>query len=173
MISPLAQALTDMNVALTSAWYALGRIYSNNAKPFEYKNNPQATQDVMEDVHHLTGGLTIVFLQALIEAYIDPNDPMWNDFLNHLSTEDQHKLTAFKHVRNTMAHGFDGTRARRNMTSYHRFDEVMSRPHAGDTIQNVKYHDAIKITLQIGVGVEFFQFLKDITEKALIAELSP
>ena len=170
-----AQRLLNMKGALIANWNALGIIYSNNAKPREYPNNPQATLDVMQDVHHLSGGLSIVFMMALLESHINPDMPkdlpMWNAFLDRLDTEDRYKLLAFKHIRNTMAHGLDGKRATRNPTHFRRFDEVMARPHASARIHSVRSHDHEKIILSNGAGIECFQFLEAVIDRALQAEL--
>ncbi len=175
-LSALAHALLGIKGSLTSSWNALGRLHSNNAPVFEYPNNPEASKAVAEEVHHLSGGLSVVFLMALLEAHIDPNEPRnnptWHAFLDRLDPENHKKLKAYKHVRHSVAHGIEGARALKNQDHAKCFDEVMARKQPSDRIQGVRVHNDKRIELANGVGVECFLFLRSIVDGALQAELA-
>jgi hypothetical protein len=75
---------------------------------------------------------------------------------------------AFKHIRNTMAHGFDGARAQRNAKE---FDAVIKRPAPADRIQGVVSFDGDTIRLKHLAGWESYSFMERVVETAMRREL--
>lgn len=169
-LSPLAEALLAIKQALLSTWNELGWLYSNMRTIDGYPNNPDATINITERLHHISAGLTCIYIFAILEEFINPRSSEWNDFLDILRPEDKQKLKAFKHIRNTIAHGFDGTRANRDAD---KFDCVMSRQDPSERIQAVTIHNSNTIKLSHFAGLECYQFVSNVVDYALQRALNP
>ena len=168
--SPLAAALLEIKKAVRHTRDELGWMYSNTRRIEGYPDSPETKQDIEARLAHLSAGLTCVYAFAVVEEFIDPRSTLWNQFLNLISPNDRAKLKAFKHIRNTIAHGFDGTRASRNAAD---FNTVMNRPNTADRIQSVERWDANTITLKHHAGWECFDFVEQIVEQALQKAANP
>ena len=169
-IPPLAEQLICARQALIQVQNELGWLYSSTRRIDGYPNNPEATISVTDRLHHITAGLTCVYMFAILEEFVDPRSSEWNDFLNYLTDDDREKLKAFKHVRNTVAHGFDGSRAQRDVD---KFDNVMARPNPSERIQSVVCHDASTIQLGHHCGWECYQFFIRIVDHVLGRAANP
>lgn len=75
--------------------------------------HPERTVETRDELRELMEGLSLVYLFALWDEYIQ------NDFLSsNISNDELNKLRAFKHVRHTVAHGTTGKRAKLNRKEF-------------------------------------------------------
>ena len=105
-----------------------------------------------------------------MEECIDPKLTEWQEFLQVLEPSDKEKLKAFKHIRNTIAHGFNGSRAERDAD---KFDNVMLRSEGSERIQSVISYDKNNLLLSDFAGMECYQFMQRIVHSALEKTANP
>ncbi len=68
--------------------------------------NANVREENQARINNTIQGLLLVYLFALWEEYIDRDiERRW------LSEQERNRLNAFRHIRHSAAHGFDGTRA--------------------------------------------------------------
>lgn len=134
----------------------VGWLYSSIRHSVNYPN-PQDRIRIQDRLNHATGGVLVVYLFALFETYFEKND--WNEYLK---PDELEKLLAFRHIRHSIAHGFNGTRADGHRTE---FDRVMSSPTT--RITGVKKFDNDSITLAPEVGIQCLDYMKDLSQKCV------
>jgi len=140
----------------------VGFIYSNNRESTSLPYSvTSAFPDAKNRYNHIASGLLCVYPFAIIEEFICPQSSNWQDFLKLL--DDKEKFMAYKHIRNTFAHGFDGMRADRNVTD---FDSVMARSEVGKRIPGIQSFDSNQIILADNCGIECYAFVIDQVRKA-------
>jgi len=121
---------------------------------------------VQSEVDHVMGGLSVLYLFAMLEYYFDQS--LWKQYLNN---QDEKILRAYRHVRHSIAHGHHGLRARPrtrlNQEEYNAFDEAINNglfsPRNIITLDSTT--NTIKVHLTIGVYLK--QTMRDIALKAM------
>ncbi len=170
LLPPLVEKLFAIKSALQNTKGEMDWLYNNTRSIKGYPNNPSATQAVTERFHHVSSGLICIYMFAIIEEFIDPKSPEWEEFLNILDPEDKEKLKAFKHIRNTIAHGFNGARAVRDVD---KFDNVMARAEKSKRIQSIVRHNKKIIILGDCAGWECYEFIQNIVRYSLEQAANP
>jgi len=123
----------------------LGWIYSSTRNIKGYAGQVSLNRSIQNRVDNAIGGVSIVYIFALLETYIPR--AVWK----YAEPHHVERMYAYLHIRNTCAHGFDGSRAERYVD---KFDAVMR---SGKPILGIEHYDADVILLQPQV----WQGLKD------------
>ena len=113
----------------------LGWIWSATSNSVNYSGQPENNKRIQARVDNAVGGVSIVYIFALLENYIPRG--VWKYAL----PENVEKMYAYLHIRNTFAHGFDGFRAERYVD---KFDSVMA---SDKPIPGIAYFDNEKIVV--------------------------
>lgn len=145
-----------MNILVSLHQEEVGWLYSS----IRYSVNSQNPQDrirIQDRLNHATGGVLIVYLFALFETYFEKNE--WNKYLK---ADELEKLLAFRHIRHSIAHGFNGSRADGHRTE---FDKVMKSPTT--KITGVIKFDHDSITLAPEVGIQCLEYMKNLSLKCI------
>lgn len=113
----LGLAVNEVITELTRQNQAeLGWIHSETRHVKGYDGQTESNKELQIKVDHAVGGMSVIYLFALLESYI----PRW---LWEYGNEDMKlRMYAYLHIRNTIAHGFNGKRADRYAN---KFNQVM------------------------------------------------
>ena len=130
----------------------------------------QVREETLDRLQHATSGLTIIYGFALLEEFFrrrpadaDPDDPQTPDYWKlYIEPNDLELLLAYRHIRHTIAHGFEGARADGHRKN---FDRVYART-SGETI-GVEVRPDGTLWLSHGEGHRFFVFLGRVATHAL------
>ena len=114
----------------------LGWIYSSTRHSVNYQEQPETNARIQGRVDNAVGGVSIIYIFALLETYIPR--ALWKYSEDSLKK----RMYAYLHIRNTVAHGFDGIRAERNVTE---FDEIMD---SDSPISGILSHNSDEIIVQ-------------------------
>lgn len=153
------KALALMNEHVTALQREFGHVLSGKrmiANAVHYPKHPDVTKQVRSGVCSLLEGSLLVYLFAMWEVHT-PKDV--NDWLTEA---ERRKLNAFRHVRDSVAHGFQGTRAHRP-NRRKAFESEM--PFAG-IVWNEEV-DTIDIS-ESAVARECFEHMKSVTGQLVV-----
>lgn len=125
----------------------LGWIYSATRNSVNYTGQPENNERIQSRVDNAVGGVSIVYIFALLENYIPRG--VWKYAL----PEHVERMYAYLHIRNTFAHGFDGSRAERYGD---KFDSVMA---SSKPINGVEFFDNEKIKVNPSIWQGFKDFI--------------
>jgi hypothetical protein len=75
------------------------------ANNVNYPNHPEETVNIRKGVRSLIEGALLVYLFAMWESHVPDDVSEW------LTQDEQQKLNAYRHVRDSVAHKFQGHRA--------------------------------------------------------------
>jgi len=84
----------------------IGWLYSATRRAPTYQNS-ELNENIQGRLDHAVSGLSIVYMFALFETYFPKSK--WK---KHIAPDVLNKLLAYRHIRHSIAHGFDGDRAR-------------------------------------------------------------
>ncbi len=123
----------------------------------------------------LVGEMNVVYLFSLFESALENGSnsvgfdkDLCEKYMTHdgdVYPGDFEKFLAFRHVRHTIAHSLDGTRAQRHVTE---FDNVMSREEMKDRIRNVDILVDDKIKVKKAISSELRDFLEIVVSRILV-----
>ncbi len=137
----------------------LGWIYSSSRHSVNYQGQPEQNARIQARIDNAVGGVSIVYIFALLETYIS------RDLWKYGDENMRQRMYAYLHIRNTVAHGFDGKRADRYVD---KFNNVMS---SGQPINGIKSFDDDVIILEPSVwtGLKDFipKFLASILQRVI------
>jgi hypothetical protein len=137
----------------------LGWIYSSTRHSVNYQGQPELNRKIQARIDNAIGGVSIVYIFALLETYI--NRELWE----YADDGMRKKMYAYLHIRNTVAHGFDGKRAERYAD---KFDDLMT---SGKPINGIKSFNDNEIIVEpnIWIGLKDFipKFLASILHKVV------
>ena len=154
--SNLQQDLIKLSSILVNLnQYELGWLYSETGH-VAGKHKPEVREEIQRRLDHAVGGMSVVYLFALFETYFPKSE--WRI----IEPSDLERLHAFRHIRHSAAHGFEGARATTHATD---FDNVMS---SNNPIRSVKNYDVNNISLHRDAGIDLREFLEFITKKYLV-----
>ena len=114
--------------------------FCNLDKYVNYKE-PKNTNLVRNNVKHVIGGLSVLYLFAIFESYFD--NKYWKSYIE---PGDEKILRAYRHVRHSIAHGHHGFRVQpmsprgQNKDEYDAFDDVIKKNLFPDKI--IKFYAA-------------------------------
>lgn len=109
--------------------------------------DPNIRQTIQDNLNHATGCLSVVYVFALLENHKFNISNKW------LNEDEKLKCKAWKHLRHSAAHGFDGKRADRYKEE---FNEMMN---SNDPLQCVEHwdNDSVKVHQLLGFRcLEYF-----------------
>ncbi|MRX27923.1 hypothetical protein [Kangiella sp. HZ709] len=136
----------------------LGWIYSETRHIKGYSGQVEVNQNIQKRVDHAVGGLAVVYIFAMLEEFIPR--PLWK----YAAEEHRKRMYAYLHIRNTVAHGFDGSRADRYRKQ---FDDTMET----NPLQGIKYYDEASIELDpyvwTGLSKAIQNFLTSILQQVV------
>ena len=121
-----------------------------------YPRFPDETVNVKKGIHSLIEGSLLVYLFAMWESHVPDDINKW------LTSEETKKLNSFKHVRDSVAHGYKGERAN-FPTRRTAFEENM--PFSG-----IKW-DQVLDTIDISnssVALNCHQLMEQLTKKLVV-----
>lgn len=115
---------------------------------------PLIRKEIQESVDASVQGLLLVYLFALWEEYVERQlEREW------LSADKLERLNAFRHIRHSVAHGFDGTRANKCRAE---FENIMN---SSQPFPNLPW-DTNKIDLKKSqVSIDCQRFMEDIAKE--------
>jgi len=102
------KAIELMQEQMRSLQREFGHVLSGKnliANKVSYPNFPEETENVRKGVHSLIEGALLVYLFTMWESHVPEDINEW------LTPDENQKLNAFKHVRDSVAHGYKGQRA--------------------------------------------------------------
>ncbi|MFH2117461.1 MAG: hypothetical protein ABII85_05365 [Bacillota bacterium] len=146
----------------------LGWLYSSTNNIVSHKN-PKTRKEIQDKLDFLVGNLGLVYLFTIFDSFFEsgnskitkPKD-LYEEYMTdngRIFNEDYEKFLAFRHVRNSVVHNFDGTRAN---TYILQFDNVMNRPNLKERIIHVTILSDGKIKTSKGIVLEFLGLLEKI-----------
>jgi len=133
----------------------IGWIYSATRNVVSYNAVPEHNEKIQKRVDHAVGGLAVLYFFSILENYISRKH--WE----YARCDLRKRMEAFLHIRNTIAHGFNGHRAERYTDQ---FNDVMK---SDNPIRGVKSYDAEYIKL----APEIWQELPELFSKFLLSML--
>jgi len=126
----------------------LGWILSSTRFVEGYEGQVELREELQARMDHAIGGMSIVYLFALLETYIG------REYWDTVNESMKDKIYAYYHIRNTMAHGFDGKRAERYVDE---FDRVMN---SENPIRGVVDYDNNTIIVDASIWIGLKDFLR-------------
>lgn len=137
----------------------LGWIYSSSRNSVNYSGQPEQNIRIQARIDNAVGGVSIVYIFALLETYIS------RDLWKYGNENMRERMYAYLHIRNTVAHGFDGKRADRYVE---KFNNVM---YSDQPINGIKSfnNDVIILEPSVWTGLKDFipKFLASILHKVI------
>lgn len=121
-----------------------------------YPNHPEETQAVRRGVSALIEGSLLVYLFAMWESHVPSDVTTW------LTEDEREKLEAFAHVRDSVAHKYQGARA-----DFERKRRAFERqmPFAG--IQWIREDDRIDIS-QSSAAMQCYQLMQKLNQQLVV-----
>ena len=104
----LEKTISLMSEHITSLQREFGHVVTKKgliANSVSYQNNPEATTEVRKGIHALLEGSLLVYLFAMWESHMPDDVKEW------LNRDENQSLDAYKHIRDSVAHKFNGERA--------------------------------------------------------------
>lgn len=152
----LLQRLIDLRgVLIAMNQQELGWIWSSSRHAVTYPN-PELRASTQRRLDHSVGGLTVVYLFALFEEYFPRAE--WSK----VTLPDEQRLLAFRHIRHSVAHGFDGSRANTHAVE---FDAVMA---SSSPIEAVESWDSTHLWLKAHAGLQLRDLLDSTAARAMV-----
>ena len=124
------------------------------ANSVKYPKTPEVEAEIRKGVKALMEGSLLVYLFAMWEEHTPDDIDEW------LTADETQKLKAYKHVRNSVAHGYKGTRAKSYKAE---FEDAM--PFSGITWDTEK--DTVDLS-EANVAMECHAFLEALTKQLVI-----
>lgn len=159
MTIPNQQLVNDilplMMKQIQSLQGAFGYIYSGLRNSVKH-NDPTIRAKIQKEVDAASQGLLVVYLFSMWEEYVERQvEKDW------LTTDELERLNAFRHLRHSMTHGFEGARARQCRTE---FEAVMNgqRPFPNLTWDN----DNLDLT-NAQVAIDCQRLMDDLAKKLI------
>lgn len=148
-----------MMAQLVSTQREFGWLLSSSRHSVKHAD-PQTRQEIQTRVDAATQGLLLVYLFAMWEEYVKRDvEREW------LPADKLERLNAFRHVRHSTAHGFDGTRAHKCRAE---FDAIMN---SAQPFPNLAWtNDTIDLSMS-QVATDCHGFMSDLA-KELIGRLA-
>lgn len=119
-------------------------------------NDKLIQKEIQLRLNHATGCMSIVYIFAMLESY---NFNLSNKYLNF---EEKQILKAWKHLRHSSAHGFDGKRANRYAND---FDQIMK---SENKLIGVVEFGPNSIILTNTIGYYLLQYLCEVFRHLLV-----
>ena len=144
-----------MQKQIQSLQGAFGYIYSGLRNSVQHKD-PSVRNKIQGEVDCASQGLLLVYLFAMWEEYIEHQvEKDW------LTTAELERLNAFRHIRHSMAHGFEGTRARQCRAE---FESIMN---SGQPFPNLPWdNDKLDLT-KSQVAIDCQRWMEDLCRKLI------
>lgn len=111
--------------------------YQNEVPYLQTKGNEVPNPELKIRVKRSIRGLLVVYLFAMWDTYVDRD--LEDKILN---ADERHRLRAYRHIRHSCVHGFDGKRAKQCRKE---FEEVMDSKNAFRNVIWDKGQDTIEI----------------------------
>lgn len=162
------------NLALVKSLINLGKVFlelheldwfHQLSKAVDYKKR-EYVEMVKEQVDHAIGGLSILYLFAVLESYFEPK--LWETYIE---PNDLKILRAYRHVRHCVAHGHHGQRVmpitKSNKVEYNAFDEAINNDLFSP--KNIIELDSSSnnISIKSSSGIYLKQLMNSIVQKAI------
>lgn len=153
------RAISLMGEHMKSLQREFGYVMSGKSQmvhSVSYPNYPEETQQVRKGVSALIEGALLVYLFAMWESHVPADLATW------LTDSEREKLEAFAHVRDSVAHKYQGARA-----DFHRKRLAFERhmPFAG--IQWTEENDRIDIS-QSSVAMQCYQLMQQLNQQLVV-----
>lgn len=153
--SNLLQDLLELLAALDGmSQRELGWLYSSSRYAVTY-SDPQVRVETQTRLDHCVGGLSVVYLFAMFEECVPYTD--WSKYV----WPDYERVLAFRHIRHSVAHGFDGRRAK---THSKNFDIIMSSLHP---IEAIASWSCSHLSLNSSAGLQLQEVLIAATKRII------
>lgn len=104
------QKITEGVQVLGRLVQPMGWLTSGTLRKVQYPNASQFNKPVQQDLDHMVGGLTIVYLFAVFESALPPGKHLSEWQSHHIDPAQLEELLAYRHIRHVVAHGLDGNR---------------------------------------------------------------
>jgi hypothetical protein len=132
-----------------------GWIYSRSGTLVTH-DNPEIRKQIQKSVDAYIPGLLLVYLFALWEEYVDRQiERDW------LPADKSLRLNAFRHIRHSFAHGFNGNRANKCRIE---FESIMS---SNQPFPNLPWdNDKIDLT-KSQVAIDCQRFMEDLAKELI------
>lgn len=157
----LRRALKLMQTQGSALQREFGHVYSGAntiANNVNYPQLPEETKKVRRGVKCLIDGALLVYLFAMWEAHVPEDVSTW------LTADERQRLDAYKHVRDSVAHKFNGERA-----DFAGRRAGFEAEYPFDGIQWDRVNDTLDLS-ESSASYGCFQFMEQLTKK-LIARL--
>lgn len=149
-------ALNLMQVQMGSLQREFGHVVSGKkliAESVSYPAHPEETKKIRDGVYGLLEGSLLVYLFAMWESHVPEDVSSW------FTPEELIKLNAYKHVRDSVAHKYNGNRA--DFPQRRQAFESMF-PFSG-IVWN-QQEDTIDLT-NASVALDCHQYMEELTKK--------
>ena len=132
-------------------------LYNNTTTIVADNYQPETREEIQDRLHNASAALSILYLFALFETYFprfhpddkDKTDDRWKRAFAPMRLE---TLLAYRHIRHTVAHGFNGHRATNHRQQ---FDKVMKE----NPLPGIAHYDNDSIWLRHTAGLDCVAFL--------------
>ena len=152
------QDLLGLQQRLMDEYHMIGWLCTVHRNKVEYKNNPEATKEVQEQLNKAGNLISLAYVWAILDEHGFNENNKW------INPNDRLELKAWKHIRHTGAHAPRG-RAHRYPAE---FNEFMEGDYAGMSglKQNCEYTET-SIDLTDGMNYRFFEFVRNLIQTAI------
>jgi hypothetical protein len=140
---------------LSHDFYEFGHFITVGQNRVHYPNNPSATQEIQKKLSELTSRMAMVFLFAVFDEYNTDATK------NVLTYDEKLRLNAFRHVRNSAAHGELFKRSPRNDNARKDYDTVMQ---STNPLRGLSYDSNSCICANSGIELECLSYMQEITK---------
>jgi len=136
----------------------LGWLCTVHRNKVHYKDNPDASKEVQEQLNQASNLISLAYIWALLEEHGFNENNKW------IKPSDRLEFKAWKHVRHTGAHA-PGSRANGYKNEFNDFMNTDAARTSG-LKQNYQYTD-YSITFADGMNYQFFSFSQNLVNTAI------
>ncbi len=148
------QMLPLMMAQIRAAQREFGQLLSGTRNIVKHPN-PETRKELQDGVDRAVQGLLVVYLFAMWEEFVSRDmEQEW------LTPDELTKLGAFRHIRHSVAHGFEGKRAKQCRSEFEQ--QMNTKP-----FPNLEWDDERVDLSKSQVAIDCLTFMSDIGQKLI------
>ena len=140
-----------------------GHLVTATRNAVHFPNNPEASKEVQHSLNELVKRMAIVYLFAIFDAY------RTDEITKQITPDEMQRMRAFRHIRNSAAHGKLFERAP-DCKWRQDFEDVMS---SSDPFTGVVFDNTLLDLTGSGVEMTCYHFMSNLAQQLVARINSP